>query len=294
MEIFIPEHPEHIKENIEEKEEHTEKKEKDALARTTHLAVSAHQDDIEFMAYDGILQCFRHPHRHFTAATVTNGGGSPRSGIYESCSDEDMMKIRKQEQKKAAVVGEYNAQVFLDFSSAQVKDGGNRAVVEEFKKLIVSTEPSVIYTHNLADKHDTHVATALRLIAALRELDYVPQKLYGCEVWRGLDWMCDEEKVLFDVSGRPNLEASLLGVFDSQIAGGKRYDAAVTGRRLANATFGQSHSVDTVSKVIYAMDLTPLICDKSMNIARFVNESVSRFADDVSERLKRMGSGEVS
>ena len=26
----------------------------EALARTTHLAVSAHQDDIEIMAYDGI------------------------------------------------------------------------------------------------------------------------------------------------------------------------------------------------------------------------------------------------
>lgn len=259
-----------------------------ALARTTHLAVSAHQDDIEFMAYDGILQCFHHPHKHFTAAIVTSGGGSPRSGSYESCSDEEMMKIRKQEQKKAAVVGEYNAQVFLDFPSAQVKDGADRAVVEELKKLIASTEPSVIYTHNLADKHDTHVATALRLITALRELSYVPEKLYGCEVWRGLDWMCDKEKVVFDVSGRPNLEASLLGVFDSQIAGGKRYDAAVTGRRLANATFGQPHGVDTASEVIYAMDLTPLVCDKSKNIAQFVNESIAHFANDVRERLERV------
>jgi hypothetical protein len=29
-----------------------------ALARTTHMAVSAHQDDIEIMAMDGVLQCF--------------------------------------------------------------------------------------------------------------------------------------------------------------------------------------------------------------------------------------------
>ncbi len=29
------------------------------LERTTHLAVAAHQDDIEIMAIDGILACFQ-------------------------------------------------------------------------------------------------------------------------------------------------------------------------------------------------------------------------------------------
>ena len=29
-----------------------------ALARTTHLAIAAHQDDIEIMAYHGIAECF--------------------------------------------------------------------------------------------------------------------------------------------------------------------------------------------------------------------------------------------
>jgi hypothetical protein len=29
-----------------------------ALARTTHLCVSAHQDDIEIMAYHGVSECF--------------------------------------------------------------------------------------------------------------------------------------------------------------------------------------------------------------------------------------------
>lgn len=33
-------------------------KEEKALERTTHLAISAHQDDIELMAYHGVLQCF--------------------------------------------------------------------------------------------------------------------------------------------------------------------------------------------------------------------------------------------
>ena len=32
-----------------------------ALQRTTHMAIAAHQDDIEIMAIDGILKCFQQP-----------------------------------------------------------------------------------------------------------------------------------------------------------------------------------------------------------------------------------------
>ena len=55
----------------------------EALAKTTHLAVGAHQDDIEFMAMHGILECFRQTDRWFSGITVTDGAGSPRSGPYE-------------------------------------------------------------------------------------------------------------------------------------------------------------------------------------------------------------------
>ena len=55
-----------------------------ALARTTHLCIAAHQDDIEIMAYHGIAECFGRKDRGFTGVVVTNGAGSPRSGIYGS------------------------------------------------------------------------------------------------------------------------------------------------------------------------------------------------------------------
>ncbi|RPJ85479.1 MAG: PIG-L family deacetylase, partial [Acidobacteria bacterium] len=54
----------------------------DALARTTHLCLAAHQDDIEIMAFHGISECFGRTDRHFTGVTVTDGAGSPRDGIY--------------------------------------------------------------------------------------------------------------------------------------------------------------------------------------------------------------------
>ena len=46
----------------------------------------------------------------------------------------------------------------------------------------------------------------MAVIEALRELppSQHPEHLYGCEVWRSLDWMVDEDKVLLDASSREN------------------------------------------------------------------------------------------
>jgi len=261
----------------------------DALKRTTHLAVSAHQDDIEIMAYDGILKCFGSADSWFGGVVVTDGAGSPRDDIYADYTDEHMRAIRKTEQKKAAYVGDYSFCALLDYTSSQVRDPNDTSVVSELAELIKKARPRIIYTHNLADKHDTHIGAAIKLIGALRSIsgEYCPEKFYGCEVWRNLDWLCDGEKLQFDVSAHSNLAAALLGVFDSQICGGKRYDLATAGRRLGNATYSASHDIDSASALIYAMDLTPLIKDSSMDIGGYVTGYIDRFKADVLARIDR-------
>jgi len=258
------------------------------------MGIAAHQDDIEIMAYQGILQCFGKDNEWFCGVIATNGAGSPRDDLYASYTDEQMQKIRKVEQKKAAFVGEYGALVLLDYPSSAIKDSGNSDVVEELKGLVSSARPKVIYTHNLADKHDTHIGVAIKVMAALRELpaDVQPEKLYGCEVWRNLDWVNDEEKVVFDVSAHPNIAAALLEVFDSQICGGKRYDLATEGRRVANATYAASHGVDTATAFSYAMDLTPLIKDKSLDICDYIKGYIDRFSKDVVSRLNKLSNAD--
>lgn len=260
-----------------------------ALARTTHLAISAHQDDIEIMAAGPILECFQRTDRWFAGVVVTDGRGSPRNGIYESYDDEEMRLVRFKEQRKAAAVGEYSVQVMLDYPSKIIKDAGDRRPVEDLALLLQTARPRFLYTHNLADKHDTHVATALRLIEAVRSLpaDARPEKLFGCEVWRALDWMQDEDKVTIDLSEHQSLQEALLGVFDSQIVGGKRYDLASMGRRRANATYFESHGVDLTTGLSFAMDLTPLITDPTREIAPFVQEFIQRFERDMLSRLER-------
>ncbi|MFZ5918928.1 MAG: PIG-L deacetylase family protein [Chloroflexota bacterium] len=260
-----------------------------ALARTTHLAIAAHPDDIEIMALPGILECFQRVDKWFCGVVVTDGSGSARAGLYRDYNNAEMRTVRRKEQKKAAVVGEYTAQVLLDYSSDAAKDPADPSPTNDITALLKATQPQVVYTHNLADRHDTHVAVALRVVEAIRRLPETqrPQHLLGCEAWRSLDWMAQADKVILDCSAHENLQAALVGVFDSQIGGGKRYDLAAAGRRRANATYQQSHRADQVSGMVLAMDLTPLVTNTGTNIQSYVQAHITRFAQDVMERLAR-------
>jgi LmbE family N-acetylglucosaminyl deacetylase len=262
-----------------------------ALSRTTHLGIGAHQDDLEFMAYAPILHCFGKKDAWFCGVTTSDGAGSARDSFYASYTDAQMIEVRRTEQRKAAMVGEYGAQFQLNHPSSVVKDPAGEAVIADFVAILKATKPDEVYTHNLADKHDTHVGVALKVIAAIRRLPQAerPRKLIGCEVWRDLDWMADSDKVVMNVDGHENLADALMGVFDSQICGGKRYDLATRGRRKAHATYSESHATDKAQNLIYGMDLTPLILDDSLAPAALLATYMGRFEDEVKGRLRKLG-----
>lgn len=261
-----------------------------ALERTTHMSIAAHPDDIEIMAYDGIVKCFNQKDKWFFGVVVTDGAGSARTGVYENYTDKEMIKIRRTEQEKAAMMGDYSGVAMLDYPSKAAKDAKNKDVIEELKSLILAAKPEVIYTHNLADKHDTHIGVVTKTIKAIREIDpsLRPKKLYGCEVWRNLDWLLEEDKVLFDTSAHPNLASALVEIFDSQIVGGKRYDLGAIGRRRANATYTESHSIDEAEQMIYGMDLTPLIENDDLDISEFILSFIDKLKADVQMRVNKM------
>jgi LmbE family N-acetylglucosaminyl deacetylase len=263
-----------------------------ALARTTHMAIGAHQDDLEIMALEGIIAGYGVRDKWFLGVVMTDGASSARAGLpgsnlYANYTDEDMKAVRSVEQKKAAFIGEYTAQALLDHPSSAVKDPSNRGPIEDVKKLLEAARPETVYLHNLADKHATHIAVSLRCLTALRELpkDARPRRVVGCEVWRDLDWLVDSDKVVFRLDNHENLAWALIGVFDSQIEGGKRYDVATIGRRRAHATYHESRVVDTNQMLNFGMDLTPLIEDDSLDIADYVLGHVDRFRADVAGKL---------
>ncbi|MDF3059244.1 MAG: GlcNAc-PI de-N-acetylase [Rariglobus sp.] len=264
----------------------------DALGRVTHLGIGAHHDDLEFMAFHGIAACYRREDLWFGGVTCTDGAGSARTGPYSNCSNAELRAIRREEQNLAARIGRFGAMIQLDHPSAAVKDPREHALRDDLIAVLRATRPDVVYTHNPADKHDTHIGVTVAALEAMRALPRAerPARVYGCEAWRNLDWMQDDEKVIQDVGGNDSLAATLAGVFDSQIAGGKRYDLAILGRRRANATMLNSHAVDGTDALAFAMDLTPLIADETLDILSYVQGFIDRFRADVTARLgSRLG-----
>lgn len=261
----------------------------DAFRRVTHLGIGAHQDDLEIMAFHGIQKCFGSRELWFGGVTCTDGAGSPRAGEYASFTDADMAALRRREQEKAAVLGNYGVLAQLNYASAEVKDVGTGRLKADLIKILRTARPEVVYTHNPADKHDTHLAVVFTALAALRELepDERPTTVYGCEVWRGLDWMDDADKVPLDVSRRETLSLGLIGVYDSQVEGGKRYDLATAGRRRANAVYFQSHATDEAEQLWFAMDLTPLVRDDSIDVGRYVLGHLDKFRASVEAKIKK-------
>ena len=261
----------------------------DAIRRTTHLGIGAHQDDLEFMAFHGILTCYDRTDRWFGGVTITDGRGSSRAGRFKDWTDDQIAAERIREQEAAAVIGQYSFIAQLGFGSAAVRDAQQSAVRDDLRRIFEASRPEVVYLHNLADKHDTHVGCALRCIEALRQLPKAerPKRVYGCEVWRDLDWLVDSEKTAMPISARPELARALNEVFATQIAGGKRYDLAVLGRRTANATFSNAHSTDQESAMQWAMDLTPLVQDDSLDPVAYTVGFIDRLKADVTARIRK-------
>ncbi len=262
-----------------------------AFSRVKTVVVGAHQDDVEFMGFPLILGAYGTGEPSFGAIVMSNGAGSPRSGVYADCTDAEMQTIRRKEQKLAADVGHYAALVQLWFTSKDLRNPENQAPSDELAAVLRAMRPEVVMTHNFADKHNTHVGTAINVLRAIRKLPKAerPKKLLGGEIWRSLDWVSDSEKLRLNSGGRDALAAALMGVFDSQIAGGKRYDLGTFGRRRANATYGDPHAVDDMEQVAYAIDMTPLIEDDSLSPEAFIMGFVERFQAEIRETLRTGG-----
>ena len=260
-----------------------------ALRRVTHLCIGAHQDDIEIMAHAGIADCLDTPGKAFGGVVVTNGAGSPRTGAYAHLSDEQMQLVRRDEQRRAAQLGHYAIQFQLAHPSADVKQPNHPGVAADLLAIFNGCTPEVVYLHSPADKHDTHIAVLLRCLVALRSLPVAkrPGRVLGCEVWRDLDWLVDADKVALDAGRHPELASELLKVFDSQVTGGKRYDLATIGRRAANATFHTSHATDKVTGITWAIDLTPLVTDPSLDPASYTLAHLDRLRADITARIAK-------
>ena len=220
---------------------------------------------------------------------ATNGAGSPRSGIYGGYTDEEMQKVRLMEQRKAAYVGDYACQIQLGYTSAQVKNASETALVEDLEQILRAMQPEICVSAQSGGqaRYAHRRAAALhRGFARRARIRCVRKRCTAAKcgaIWTGCRTTTNR---CCRSSAKPNIAAALVGVFDSQISGGKRYDLATAGRRVANATYFASHGTDQETALSFAMDLTPLVEDPSLSVAEYVLGFIDSFRNDVERRLR--------
>lgn len=258
-----------------------------ALARTTHLAIGAHPDDLELIGIQGIFACHENERQWFSGIVVTDGGGSARNGKFARLSNDEMVSVRHQEQIEAAQLGQFSVVVQLGLQSANLINGFDEALIDQIATLLLEARPDIVYLHNPGDRHATHVAVCVHAIEALRRLDTscLPKSVYGIEVWRSLDWVSDAMRISLDVSGSAQLQQRLLAAHRSQVEGGKRYDLAVQGRYVANATFNVEREVDSYLESQTALDLLPLIRDPGLSVQVYTEALVKGLSAEIVANL---------
>ena len=257
--------------------------------------IGAHHDDLEFMAaHYPILKGFSVPgERWFTR----RGGGRTARAAPGTVSNADVQ--RRPDGGSAppgAAQGRLRrrlrgATTQLGHPSSNVKDPAHKAVPADHRRLgRCQTPRSCARSTPTTWPTSTRPTSALpKPSPAIRRLEPKaerPSKLVGCEVWRDLDWMNDQDKVVMNLDGHENLADALMGVFDSQICGGKRYDLATRGRRKAHATYFESHATDQHTALIWGMDLTPLM--HGGDPATHVTAFMKRFEDEVLARVSKL------
>ena len=246
---------------------------------TNLLAIAAHHDDIEVMAMDGILKAYGSKKYDFYACVLGDGANCIKSGKYADVSDKEMMEARNQEQTRASQIGEYEKLVMLKHSQEELENDEKGKIGKELRELILDVKPDIIYTHNIFDKNPAHRITCKRVIDAILSLDEDdrPRLVYGCELFRSLDWLPDKYKVVFDLSENKELQSRLIGVYDTKIEQFKNYNKAIVGRKMAHAAFGSSVGDGDEDKLIwYGINLTPVVA-KNIDLKDYCTRILSDF-----------------
>lgn len=73
---------------------------------------------------------------------------------------------------------------------------------------------------------------------------------------------------------------------DVEHDGGKRYDLAVMGHRLAHGTFHESDASDKEAGFPYAIDLTPLADDNDLSLEDFTSALVAELAEEARRTIR--------
>lgn len=253
-----------------------------------YLCVCAHPSDCEIMAIDGIQRGYRAQKYSFSCVVTTDGSENERGGKYLKSSDKRMSNVLASEQRKAAELGRYNSVYFMNYKAEEARDQENEDIVAEYIEIIKELKPRIVYTHSLLDRDPTHVCVAVKVINALRKLRKgdQPKVVYGCEMWRDLDWIDKDKIVSFDISKNIRLQRQLISVFKSQIINRDYINAAI-GRRYVNAAFSRDDKKKEAKLTARAINMTTLLRRKELPIKRYAMSFIDDLYSEINDSMDR-------
>lgn len=237
--------------------------------------VIAHPDDAEFGCYALIRKCMKEGKR-LLVIVVTTGSKCPLAGSFADRAEE-MERIRAEEQFEAARIGNYSV-LMLGYESADLRGAGSDLVCGVLEQILSQCSAAEIWTHNPFDRHPTHLSVLRLLLAAIRRMNRSkrPTKLYGAELWGGLDHVPAEHIEEFDVSDDLGLRRALIEAFRSQNEA-KNYAAGVPGREAGHATFRASHSNNRMTACDLALNMAPLLEDDTLSLEDWTKQLLDKY-----------------
>jgi len=261
-------------------------------AKTTHLAIGAHPDDIAIMAFHGIEECIGNPTNRFTGVIVGDGSCSLRVGTYASNTPKQMADIRQNEQLKEAKLGNYSHLYLLNTQPKEMRFP-HLGLYDHLYKILHDNQPETVYIHSPFCSHEHHLVAMYHSLAALRELPVKPSRVYGCEVTVGHAMLPDNMLTPLPVRDF-TLARALISAHESQ-SGIRPYAEATIGRWISNSvTHSRLLKSDQYIKnpgVSLAVDLTSFVRNSTIPIEAVVEAILDEQNALISDRLKKVRDG---
>ncbi len=248
--------------------------------------IGTHADDGVLLGFPAIWDGFLDQNLSVRSVVVTDGAGAPQRANGGRVRSKNLLRLtRRLEEIKVGTLARYAGVTFLDYSSATVKDSASTEPTLALYDTLLQCVPAEVWTHSPLDEHESHRAVLERVVQAIQMLPFESRpKLRAGEVWCSHAGIAKPWKVRFDVSDGLWLARRLLRQYRSQLEA-RWYDRGAIARWIGNATFEESHEVQTAHAVVFALDLTRLIDKHPLTIPEYVREVVSssfRYSNPIS------------
>lgn len=179
------------------------------------MCLAANITDVEILGSGGIIDSLYNPNKSFVGVVAYAPTEIPNAGLYSLYNPQDMIRIRQEEQQKAANIGSYNSVFLLNHNNEE--EEVVESIINDFVGLIKAYKPEIIYTFSPFDLDPAKIEIMKCVIIALSRIvdDYRPKAVYGVYTEGSLSFVPLTQLVDLGIETKIGFAYSLLNVYDS-------------------------------------------------------------------------------